>query len=86
MADGDELLSGPDLKREGAGAAADNGEGAVVQQMQWRHGTAAADPDQEGREELGRNLFLSFFLYIFHEWYRDYKIFIQYITETEMNG
>ncbi len=52
--DGDDLLSGPDLECEGAGAAADNGVGAVVQRMQRRHGAAAADPDQGGGEELGR--------------------------------
>ncbi len=53
-ADGDDLLSGPDLECEGAGTAADDGEGAVVQRMQRRHGAAAADPDQGGGEELGR--------------------------------
>ncbi len=53
-ADGDDLLSGPDLECEGAGAAADNGVGAVVQRMQRRRGAAAADPDQGGGEELGR--------------------------------
>ncbi len=30
-ADGDDLLSGPDLEREGAAAAAEDGVGAVVQ-------------------------------------------------------
>ncbi len=30
-AEGDDLLSGPDLQREGAAAAADDGVGAVVQ-------------------------------------------------------
>ncbi len=53
-ADGDDLLSGPDLECEGAGAAADNGIGAIVQRMQRRRGAAAADPDQGGGEELGR--------------------------------
>jgi hypothetical protein len=53
-ADGDDFLSGPDLECEGAGAAADNGVGAVVQRMQRRRGAAAADPDQGGGEELGR--------------------------------
>ena len=53
-ADGDDLLSGPDLECEGAGAAAENGVGAVVQRMQRRRGAAAADPDQGGGEELGR--------------------------------
>jgi hypothetical protein len=42
------------LQHEGVAAGADDGEGAVVQRMEWRHGTAAADPDQAGREELGR--------------------------------
>jgi hypothetical protein len=55
-ADGDDLLSGPDLKREGAGAAADNGEGTIVQQLERQHGAAAADPDQAGGEELIRQL------------------------------
>ncbi len=35
---------------------ADNGKGAVVQGMQRWHGAAAADPDQAGGEELGRQL------------------------------
>ena len=55
-ADGDDLLSGPDLECEGAGAAAENGVGAVIQRMQRRRGAAAADPDQGGGEELGRQL------------------------------
>jgi hypothetical protein len=47
-ADGDNLLPGPDLQREGAAAAADDGVGAVVQQPE--------QPDQLGREELGRQV------------------------------
>ncbi len=49
--DGDDFLSGPDLKREGAGAAADHGKGAVVQR---RDGAAAADSDEAGGDELGQ--------------------------------
>jgi hypothetical protein len=55
-ADGDDLLLGPDLQREGAAAAGDDSVGAVVQLPQRRHGAAAADPDQPGVEELGRQL------------------------------
>ncbi len=32
-ADGNDLLSGPDLEREGAAAAAEDGVGAVVQRL-----------------------------------------------------
>jgi hypothetical protein len=41
MADGDDLLPGPDLQHEGAAAAADDGIGAVVQQPERRHGATA---------------------------------------------
>jgi hypothetical protein len=53
-ADGNDLLPRPDLQPEGAAAAVDDGVGAVIQQLERRHGAAAADPDQSGREELGR--------------------------------
>ncbi len=52
---GDDLLPGLDLKHDGAAIAADNSEGAVVQRLERRH-SAAADPDQAGREELGWQL------------------------------
>jgi hypothetical protein len=55
-ADGDDLLPGPDLKREGAADAAYNNEGAVVQRLERRHGAAAVDPDEAGGEELGWQL------------------------------
>ncbi len=55
-ADSDDLLPGPDLQHEGAAAAADDGVGAIVQRPEQWHGAAAADPDQPGREELGRQL------------------------------
>ncbi len=55
-ADRDNFLPGPDLQREGAAAAADDGIGAVVQRPKRRHGAAAADPDQTGGEELGWQL------------------------------
>ncbi len=55
-ADGDDLLPGPDLHREGVAAAADDGVGPIVQRSKQRHGTAAEDPDQPGGEELGRQL------------------------------
>ncbi len=52
-ADGENLFSGPDLQREGAAAAADGGEGAVVQLLERRNSAAAADPEQAGGYELG---------------------------------
>ncbi len=55
-ADIDDLLSGPDPKRKGAGATAENGEGAIVQQLEWQNGVAAADPDYAGGVELSRQL------------------------------
>ncbi len=48
-ADGDNLVSGPDLQREGATAAVDGRVGAIVQRLEQRHGAAAADPDEVGR-------------------------------------
>jgi hypothetical protein len=53
-ADNDDLLSGPDLKCEGAAAAVDDYVGAVVQRLEQWHGAAVADPDQAGGEEFGR--------------------------------
>ncbi len=53
---GDDILPGPDLQREGAAAAVDDGIGAVLQRPELRHGTAATDPDQPGGEELGWQL------------------------------
>ncbi len=55
-ADGDDFLPGPNLQREGAAAAAEDGVGAVIQRSERRHGAAAADPDQGGGEELGWQL------------------------------
>ncbi len=55
-ADGEDLLSGPNLECEGAAAVADDGVGAVVQQLEQRDGAAAADPDEAGREDLGWQL------------------------------
>ncbi len=54
MADGNNLVSKPDPKSEGVGAAADNGEEAVIEQLERRDSAAAADPDEVGGEELGR--------------------------------
>jgi hypothetical protein len=53
-ADGNDLVSGPDPQGEGAGAAADDGKGAIVQQLERQNSAAAADPDEAGGEELGR--------------------------------
>jgi hypothetical protein len=53
---GEDLLSGPDLECKGAAAAADDGVGAVIQQLEQQDGAVAADPDEAGREELGWQL------------------------------
>jgi hypothetical protein len=55
-ADGGDFLPGLNLQHEGAAAAVDDGVGAVVQRPERQHGAAAADPDQSGGEELGRQL------------------------------
>jgi hypothetical protein len=34
----------------------DNGKGAVVERLERRHGAAAADPNQVGKEEVGWQL------------------------------
>ncbi len=48
-ADGDDFLPGPDLKREGAAAAADNGEGLPY--SGWSGGTAPLRQPQTRRAE-----------------------------------
>ncbi len=53
-ADGNDLVSGSDPQGEGAGAAGDDGKGAIVQRLERQNSAAAADPDEAGGEELGR--------------------------------
>ncbi len=48
-ADGIDLVSGHDSQREGAAAAVDGSVGDIIQRLEQRHGTAAADPDEVGR-------------------------------------
>jgi hypothetical protein len=58
VVDCDNFLSGPDPQHEGAAAAAEDGVWAIVQQLERRHGAAAADPDEAGGEEVGWQQFL----------------------------
>jgi hypothetical protein len=51
-ADGDELVPGPDSDGEGAGSAAQNGVGAVVEQLERWNDAATMNPDEGGGEEL----------------------------------
>jgi hypothetical protein len=51
--DGNNLVSGPHLKHEGVGTAAEDGKGAVVEWLKRRDGTTAADPNKAGGDELG---------------------------------
>jgi hypothetical protein len=53
VADGDDLVQGPNMYGEGAGSPAENSEGAVVEGLERRDGAVALDPDEAGGEELG---------------------------------
>ncbi len=55
-ADGDDLVPGPDLDGEGAGSAAQDGVGAVVERLKGWDDTAPTDPDEGGREEVAWQL------------------------------
>jgi hypothetical protein len=48
-ADGDDLVSGPDSEGEGAGSAAQDGVGAVVERLKGWDDAALTDPDEGGR-------------------------------------
>jgi hypothetical protein len=56
LADVYDLLPGPDSDGEGAGPAAQNGIGAIVEHLERSDDAAVMDPDEEGGEELGRQL------------------------------
>ncbi len=51
-ADGDDLVPGPNSDGEGAGSAAQDGIGAVVERLKGRDDTAPMDPEEGGRQEL----------------------------------
>jgi hypothetical protein len=55
-ADNDDLVLGPNLDGEGAGYAAQNGVGAVIERLQRWDDAAMMDPDEGGGEELGWQL------------------------------
>jgi hypothetical protein len=52
VADGDDLIPGPDSDGEGAGSAAQDGIGAIVEQLKGWNDASMADPDEWGGEEL----------------------------------
>ncbi len=54
--DGDNLVPGPNSDGDGVGSAAQNGVGAVVEQLKGWDDTTPMDPDEGGREELGWQL------------------------------
>jgi hypothetical protein len=51
-ADGDNLVPGPDSDGEGAGSAAQDGVGAVVERLKGWDDAAQTDPDEGGGEEV----------------------------------
>jgi hypothetical protein len=55
-ADGDHLVPRPDSDGEGAGFTAQNGVGAVVEQLKRWNQAAPMDPDEGGGEQLGWQL------------------------------
>jgi hypothetical protein len=55
-ADGDDLVLGPDSDGEGAGSAAQNGIGAIVERLERWDDAAMMDPDEGGREGLSWQL------------------------------
>jgi hypothetical protein len=50
-ADGDDLVPGPDSDGEGAGSAAQNGLGAIVEPLERWDDTATTDSDEGGQRE-----------------------------------
>ncbi len=56
MADGDDLVPGPDSDGEGAGSAAQDGVGAVVELLKGWDDAAPTDPDKGGGEEVAWQL------------------------------
>ncbi len=56
VADGDNLVLGPDLDGEGAGSVAQDGVGAVVERLKVWDDAVPTDPDKGGREELAWQL------------------------------
>jgi hypothetical protein len=56
VADGDDLIPGPDSDGKGAGSTAQNGVGAVIEWLERWEDAATTDPDEGGREELGWQL------------------------------
>jgi hypothetical protein len=56
VADGDDLVPGPDSDGEGAGSAAQDGVGAIVERLKGWDGTASTDPDEGGGEEVAWQL------------------------------
>jgi hypothetical protein len=55
-ADGDDLVLGPDSDGEGAGPAAQDGVGAVVEPLKGWDDAAPMDPDEGGGEEVAWQL------------------------------
>jgi hypothetical protein len=55
-ADGDDLVPGPDSDGEGAGPAAQDSVGAVVEQLKGWDDAAPTDPDEGGGEEVAWQL------------------------------
>jgi hypothetical protein len=55
-ADSDHLVTRPDSDGEGAGAAAQDRKGVVVQRLKGWNQTAPTDPDKGGGEQLGWQL------------------------------
>jgi hypothetical protein len=56
VADCNHLVPRPDSDGEGAGAAAENRVGAVVEQLKGWNDAALTDPDEGGGEQLGWQL------------------------------
>jgi hypothetical protein len=52
VADGDDLVPGPDSDGEGAGSAAQDGVGAVVARLKGWDDTALTDPDEGDGEDV----------------------------------
>jgi hypothetical protein len=55
-ADGDHLVPRPDSDGEGAGAAAQDCVGAIIERLKGWNQAAPTDPDEGGGEQLGWQL------------------------------
>ncbi len=56
VADGDDLVPGPNLDGEGAGSAVQDGVGVVIERLKGWDDATSTDPDEGGGEEVAWQL------------------------------